>query len=103
MKINRSLDKWIYGFLILLWPMVMACSVESLLSNPAARVRFPRGSGIIISILELAMSFVCALPYIVSGGGLNILLTTVSGKPALVFWFIVWLLLQASNPRAYGL
>ena len=45
-------------------------------SNQTARVRFSAVSGILVSILGL---IVC--PF--SGGGLHILLTTDSGRPAL--------------------
>ena len=35
--------------------VVVAWSVDSLPSNPAARVRFPAGSGILISVLGLGV------------------------------------------------
>ena len=87
-----------------------AWSVESLPSNPAARVRFPAGSGNLISILGLGVcvSFVYVLSCVVFGGGPDIVLTTHSGRPALVYLSSVLvkkllLPLQASDPRAFGL
>ena len=64
----------------------MAWSVKSLPSNLAAQVRFLVGSGILISILGLG---VCPLsvfcPVCVRRvGGPDIVLTTHSGRPALV-------------------
>ena len=54
------------------------------------------------------VSFVCVLSSVVSGGGLDIVLTTHSGRPALVYLSSVLLqnlllLLQASDPRAFVL
>ena len=64
----------------------MVWSVESLPSNPAARVRFLVGSGILMSVLGLV---VCPLsvfcPVLSFGGGPDIVLTTHSGRPALVY------------------
>ena len=52
--------------------------------------------------------FVCVLFRVVFGGGLDIVLTTHSGRPALVYLSSVLvqrllLPLQASDPRAFGL
>ena len=66
--------------------VAVACSVESLPSNLATPVQYPAGSGILISVLGLGvMTFVCVLSCIDSGGGLDIVLTTHSGRPALVY------------------
>ena len=65
--------------------VAVAWLVESLLSNPAARVQFPTESGILIPILGLVVSFVCVLSCAVSGGGPDIVLTTHSGRPTLVY------------------
>ena len=86
----------------------MACSGESLPSNPAAQVRFLAGSGILISILVLGVCPMSLLSCVVSGGGPDIVLTTHSGRPALVYLSSVLvhrqlLPLQASDPRAFGL
>ena len=84
-------------------------SVESLPSNPAplgsipSRVRnfnFCPGIG--------CVSFVCVLSCVVFGGGTDIVLSTHSGRPALVYLSSVLvqrllLPLQASDPRAFGL
>ena len=60
------------------WPVVF------LPSNPVARVRFPAESGILVSVLLLNT---CALSsvFVVSGGGPEIVLSTHSGRPALVY------------------
>ena len=83
-------------------------SVESLPSNLAARVRFPAGSGILISVLGLGVCVLCVLSCIVFGGGPDNVLTTHSGRPALVYLSSVLvqrllLPLQASDPRAIDL
>ena len=54
------------------------------------------------------VSFVCVLSCVVIGGGPDIVLTTHSGRPALVYLSsvlvkILLLSLQASDPRAFGL
>ena len=54
------------------------------------------------------VSFVCVLSYVVFGGGPDIVLTTHSGRPALVYLSSVLvqrllLPLQASDPRAFRL
>ena len=54
------------------------------------------------------MSFACVLSCAVSGGGTDIVLTTHSGRSALVYLSSVLvhsqlLPLQASDPRAFGL
>ena len=53
------------------------------------------------------VSFVCVLSCVVSDGGPNIVLTTHSGKPALVYFSALvrrlLLPLQASDPLAFGL
>ena len=54
------------------------------------------------------VSFVCVLSCVVFGGGPDIVLTTHSGRPALVYLSSVLvqrllLPLQASDPRAFGL
>ena len=59
-------------------------------------------------ILRLGVSFVCVLSCVVSGDDSDIVLTTHSGRPALVFLssimvYSMLLLLQASGPRAFGL
>ena len=54
----------------------MEWSVKSLPSNPAARVRFLAGSGILIYILGLGVYVLCVLSSVVSGGGLQVLLAT---------------------------
>ena len=82
--------------------------VESLPSNPAARVRFPAGSESLISILGLGVGFFCVLSCVVSGGGSDIVLTTHSGSPALLYLSRVLvhsqlLLLQASDSRTFEL
>ena len=65
--------------------VAVAWSVKYLSSNPRARFRFPAGSDILISILGLGVSFVCALSCVVSGGGPDVVLTTHSGMPALEY------------------
>ena len=60
-------------------------SVESLPSNPAAQVRFPAGSGILIPILGLGVYVLCILSCVVSGGRPDIVMTTHSERPALVY------------------
>ena len=87
--------------------VAVAWSVESLPSNPAARVRFPEGSGILISVLRLGVWPLSVLSCIVFGGGHDTVLTTHSGRPALVYLSIVLvqrllLPLQASDTRAFG-
>ena len=62
----------------------MAWSVESLPSNPAARVRFQVGSGILIFVLGLGVCILCVLSC-VSDGGPDIVLTTHSGRAVLVY------------------
>ena len=64
--------------------VAMALSIESLLSNPAAPIRFLAGSGILISVLGLCVYVHCVLSFVVSGDGLDIVLTTHSGRLALV-------------------
>ena len=54
------------------------------------------------------VSFLCILSCVVFGGGPDIVLTTHSGRPALVYLSSVLvqrllLPLQASDPRAFGL
>ena len=66
-------------------PIAVAWSVESLPSNPAAWVRFPAGSGILIFVLCLGVRPLCFLSCVVFGGGPDIVLTTHSGRPALVY------------------
>ena len=61
--------------------VAMAWSVQSLPSHPATRVRFPTGSGILIPTLGLGVCPLCT----VSGGGPDIVLTTHSGRPALMY------------------
>ena len=64
----------------------MAWSVEPLPSDTAARVRFPAGSGIVIPNLVLGVCpLSCVLSYAVSDGGPDIVLTTHSGRPTLVY------------------
>ena len=55
-------------------------AVESLPSNTTARVRFPAGSEILISILGVCVCFVCVL-----SSSPNIVLTTHSERPVLVY------------------
>ena len=74
----------------------------------------PAGSGILIKLkIEIFypgtghVSFVCVLSCVVSGGGHVIVLTTHSGRPALVYLSSVLvhsllLPLQASDPQAFG-
>ena len=62
----------------------MAWLVESLSSNPGARGGFPVESEILNSILGL-VCFLCVLSSVVSGGGPDIVLTTHSGRPVLVY------------------
>ena len=82
--------KWIPFLPILFWPcgiivsVAMVWSVESLPSNLAARVRFPAGSGILISVLGLGVCPLCSV-LVVFGGGPDIVLTTYSGRLALVY------------------
>ena len=80
--------------------------MESLPSNPAARVRFPAGSGILISVLGLGVCPLSVLSCVVFGGGPDIVLSTHSGRPDLVYLSSVLvqrllLPLQASDPRAF--
>ena len=86
----------------------MAWSKEFLPSNPGARVRFPAGSGILIAILGLGVSFFCVLYCVVSGGDPDNLLPTDSGRSVLVYLsyvlgYSLWLLPKASDPRVFGL
>ena len=89
-------------------PLVaMAWSVVALPSNLVARVRFPAGSGILILILGLGVCPLCSVLCCL-GGGPDIVLTTHSGRPALVYLPSVLvqrllLPLQASYPRAFEL
>ena len=53
-------------------------------SHPTARVRFRAGSGILIPILGLGMCPLSVFYSVVFGGGSDIVLTTYSGRPALV-------------------
>ena len=56
----ETLNLWSYVSISIGNPVrPVVSSLESLPSNPAARVRFPAGSGILISILGLG---VCSLP-----------------------------------------
>ena len=80
----------------------MAWSVESLPSNPAGVRNFNFCPGI------GCVSFVCVLSCIVSGSGPDIVLTTHSGRPALVYLSSVLvprllLPLQVSDPWAFWL
>ena len=86
--------------------VTVAWSVESLPSNSAALVWFHNGSGILISVLGLDVSFVFC--QVISGEGPDTVLTTHSGRHALVYLSSVLvqrllLPLQASDPRAFGL
>ena len=88
--------------------VAVAWSVESLPSNPATRFRFPAGSGLLIFVLGLGVCPLCVLSCVVFGGGPDIVPTTHSGRPALVYLSSVLvqrllLPLQASDPRAFGL
>ena len=61
--------------------VAVARSVESLLSNPGS---IPGGVRDFIFFPGIgSVSFVCVLSCVVSGGGLDILLTTDSGGPSL--------------------
>ena len=62
-------------------PVTVAWSVESLPSNSGS---IPGGVRNLISGIG-CVSFVCVLPYDVTGGGPDIVLTTHSGRPALVY------------------
>ena len=69
--------------------------------------RFPAGSEILISILGRSVCDFGVLSYVVSGGDPDIVLTTHSGRPALVYLssvlvHSVLLSLQASESRAFG-
>ena len=70
---------YIYRSVTVTWP------VECLPSKPAARVRFPAESGILISVLGFGVSFIYVLSCVVFGGCPDIVLTTHSGRPALVY------------------
>ena len=61
----------------------VAWSVKSLPSSPAARVRFPAGSGILILSWDW-VCVLCVLSCVVFDGGPDIMLTTHSGRHALV-------------------
>ena len=77
--------------------------------QPGGQGSIPGVSGILIPLLGLGVSFVCVLSCAVSGGGPDIVLTTHSGRSALVYLSTVLvhrqllLPLQASDPRAFGL
>ena len=59
---------------------------KSLPSNPATRVRFPAGPGILIHILGLGVCpLSCVLSCAIPGGGPDIVLTTHLGRPVLVY------------------
>ena len=58
---SQSSFKWTFKIFSVL---VVALSVQALPSNPAGRVRFPTGSEILISILELGVSFVSVLTWL---------------------------------------
>ena len=83
----------------------MAWSVESLPSNPAARVRFPAGSGILISVLGLGVCPLFVLSCVVLDGGPDIVLPNHSGRPALVYLssFLVQRLLLSYRHLTHGL
>ena len=75
--------------------------------DATTRVRFPAGSGILISVLGLGVCPLCSVLCCLRGG-LDIVLTTHSRRPALVYLSSVLvqrllLSLQASDPRAFGL
>ena len=79
-------------------------------SNRASRVRLPAMSEILISLqgLGVCVSFVCILSCVVSGDGPDIVLATHLERSALVYQSSVQvngllLLLEASDPRAFGL
>ena len=57
-------------------------SVECLLCDPAAPVRFSAGSEIFFYVLGLGVSFVCVLSYVIPGGGPDIMLATIQGDPS---------------------
>ena len=79
--IGRSLSLQVYLFVYYLFLTVaVAWSVETLLSNPAARVRFPEG----VRNFNFCPGIGC-LSFVVSGGGPGIVLTIHSGRPALVY------------------
>ena len=63
--------------------VAVAWSVEFLPSNPAARVRYPVGSGILISVLGLGVCPLCSVLSCLQRGP-DIVLSTHSGLPVLV-------------------
>ena len=71
--------------------VAVAWSVESLPSNPAARVRFPAGSGILISVLD----WVCDLclvscPVLSSAESLTLCWPHIQGGPPLCICLVFW-------------
>ena len=73
-----NFDEWINTQMPWIKSVAVAWSVESLPSNPAARVRFPSGSGILIPILGLG---VCHL---------SVFCTVLSAAEALtLFWPLI--------------
>ena len=58
-------------------------------ANPAVWVRISAGSGILISIMGLDICILCVVSCVFSGGSPHILLTTYSGKLAVVLQFSV--------------
>ena len=64
----------------------ITCSMAKV-TNQAARVKVPAGSGILI--FPKTGCVLCFLSYVSSGGGPVILLTTDSRKPALVLLCVV--------------
>ena len=67
------------------WP------VESLPSNPAARVRFPAGSGILISVLGLGVCpFSLFCPVLSSAEALTLCGSHIQGGPPLCICLLFW-------------
>ena len=88
--IDWLIDLWLTDWLIIFSyyfvSVAVVWSVESLPSNPARRVQFPAGSGILIYIMGFGVCpLSCVLSCAVSGGGPDIVLTTHSGRPALLY------------------
>ena len=68
------------NMLLIFIKIAVAWSVESLPSNPVARVRFPAGAWD-----SECVAFFCVLSCVVFGGGPDIVLTTHSWRAALVY------------------
>ena len=84
--------------------VAVAWSAVFLPSKPVARIPFPAGSGILIYIMGLGM---CPFPVSSLAVDLTFCWSQIQGDPpscsCIIFWSLVWLQLQASDQRHWGI